>query len=1221
MVDMPSGIDYVEHPIPASRPQPVGRGPWPVLSSRMDLHLMERSMTALIRRAGVLVALSLVLLPRAARGKELSKVAVARLGKPATALVEVKGKGTGSAFCIHPSGLFLTNEHVVRGAAETVTLVLNSGLKTQKVLSARVVRIDPELDLALLRAEGDSKYPALTLGSDEDLAELTDLVAFGFPFGKQLTFEKDSFPSVSVNAGTVTSLRRKRGVLSRIQMDAGVNPGCSGGPVLDMTGKVIGVVVSGVRTTSVNFAIPVSHVSRFVARPDIQFTPPALDHSALHRPVPFQVRAVSLLPTAKPLALELVVKSAAGERAYPMQRAGASYRATAPAVPRPENPVRLRLVAGYAERVVEGLVEECGFRVGESAVKLSEVRRLYGGPKPRVLLANGKTLAGALAGLDAVPVRGEKQTLTLNLARASEATVESAAETPWVSFTIVARQDGKEVGRVSTTTTIQNADRKGAGIQAPVLTGDKVVLNLPGPVADVAVGGGGRFLILHLPRQGRLTVFDVNRGRLTHSVPAADDVKFSAGLHHLVVVSPGQHLLRRYSLYSLEQEQSTPLPFRGVVTTVALGSASNGPLLVRWAVGTQPLDRAFCTLFDLATLKPLPARQVGIQLGGHGMCYRDNIHVRAAPDGTVFGLWCTSHTPTGLQTLVVRGGEVKFTYEHTSVGAVVPGPGGKVLFTAAGLYSADLRKQQSPRPDGCAYLPAQEGPYYLAWPALLNQFMAGPRPQERPPAKVAVYSVHNDQLVATLTDLEPPGRVDGPIKGDFTYDKRVHFIPAADLIVTIPASDDRLVLHRFRVEEALSKIGLRVTSLPPGRAKPEDTYRYQVVARSRNGGVQYQLAFGPPGMTISERGLIEWKVPRHLGAAECAALVRVRDAAAQECEHRFQVQVEESAPLVSINLGTSWGTQFSADGRRLAGVSPDGFRVWEVKTGRLIRHFAVRPLGFSLLLSPDGRFLAGNTVDGFKVWNVKTGRDTFQLKGQLLNPTFSPNGKWLGAVLPRTNFANPPELRIWDAATGREIATLKGEPRTFPTALLFCPDGKHVAAAFGNKVHLWNATSGETVGESRPLSVSLLSFSNDGKRLAAVSQDTVTLFSTRTGKEVLSFKAGGPVQYLAHSPDGKRLLCRTFNGLAAYDAGTGKEVFRVRSDHQFGMARAVFSPDGKFLVMTSPQGVDLWDAAAGALVVRWKALNVADCLLVRPEGKLLAVLGRDRTVRVWELTP
>jgi len=114
--------------------------------------------------------------------EKLTKAEIGQAGKTATVFLEVPGRGTGSAFCVHSSGLFLTNEHVVRGAEKAeIKLVLDSGLRTQRILSASIVRVDKDFDLALLRATTKDPLPALKLGTNEGITELVDVVAFGFP--------------------------------------------------------------------------------------------------------------------------------------------------------------------------------------------------------------------------------------------------------------------------------------------------------------------------------------------------------------------------------------------------------------------------------------------------------------------------------------------------------------------------------------------------------------------------------------------------------------------------------------------------------------------------------------------------------------------------------------------------------------------------------------------------------------------------------------------------------------------------------------------------------------------------------------------------------------------------------------------------------------------------------------------------------------------------------
>ncbi|MBL7222800.1 MAG: trypsin-like peptidase domain-containing protein [Candidatus Brocadiae bacterium] len=391
------------------------------------------------------------------------------LGKAATALVEAtrdgRAQGTGSAFCVHETGLFVTNRHVLltrrpRSSREDVrkitlvkdvTLVLRPGETKQEEVQARVLRVSDDLDLALLRVEGaGGKFSPLALGKVDGLVETAEVMAFGFPFGKALAVKAGSYPSISVNAGRITSMRRKAGALSQIQVDAVLNPGNSGGPVIDTRGEVIGVVVSGVLGMGVNFAIPVSHVRQFVAEPDIQFTPPPLGRANLRSPVEFRARAVSLLPSAAPLTLELALSTGKGpSRRHKMKLANGEYSVTAVPLPAPEGPRVLRLDVKYADGSVSGSVVDRAFRVGDRTVKLSNVRTLQGAPKPQALLCEGKVLNGTPSGLSQVPVRIAGQSLQLNLTSATEVSIYSPSDIDTLVCAIVALTGNKEVARLT----------------------------------------------------------------------------------------------------------------------------------------------------------------------------------------------------------------------------------------------------------------------------------------------------------------------------------------------------------------------------------------------------------------------------------------------------------------------------------------------------------------------------------------------------------------------------------------------------------------------------------------------------------------------------------------------------------------------------------------------------------------------------------------------------
>ncbi len=178
------------------------------------------------------------------------------------------GTAEGSGFFAVERGIVITNAHVLNmlrpgsSAPNNVKVVVNSGESNETKLTGAVLGVDQNNDLAVLRVQGDesSLPPPLPVDSATKLTETQKVYIFGFPFGSSLG------KNITVNTSSVSSLRRNNGVLKQVQVNGGMNPGNSGGPVTDTRGVVVGVSVAVIKGTTINFAIPADFIQPVVER-------------------------------------------------------------------------------------------------------------------------------------------------------------------------------------------------------------------------------------------------------------------------------------------------------------------------------------------------------------------------------------------------------------------------------------------------------------------------------------------------------------------------------------------------------------------------------------------------------------------------------------------------------------------------------------------------------------------------------------------------------------------------------------------------------------------------------------------------------------------------------------------------------------------------------------------------------------------------------------------
>ncbi len=168
---------------------------------------------------------------------------------PAVVLIVTDG-GSGSGMFISSDGYILTNEHVV-SESHYATLSLPDQMSVQ----AEVIYRDQALDIAILKSAGVN-YPVVTLGSTTKPMLGEDVVALGFPSAAELG------SSVSLSKGIISAFRTIDGV-KYIQSDASLNPGSSGGPMVNMYGEIIGMVTWKLRESEgISFAIDINSIKR-----------------------------------------------------------------------------------------------------------------------------------------------------------------------------------------------------------------------------------------------------------------------------------------------------------------------------------------------------------------------------------------------------------------------------------------------------------------------------------------------------------------------------------------------------------------------------------------------------------------------------------------------------------------------------------------------------------------------------------------------------------------------------------------------------------------------------------------------------------------------------------------------------------------------------------------------------------------------------------------------
>jgi WD40 repeat protein/predicted Ser/Thr protein kinase len=382
---------------------------------------------------------------------------------------------------------------------------------------------------------------------------------------------------------------------------------------------------------------------------------------------------------------------------------------------------------------------------------------------------------------------------------------------------------------------------------------------------------------------------------------------------------------------------------------------------------------------------------------------------------------------------------------------------------------------------------------------------------------------------------------------------------------------------------------------------------------------------------------------------------------------------KEQYRLSNFHRADVWSVVFSPDGTRLLTASDDHTaRLWEVATGRPIgaplRHpgepgllsaafcrdgarivtsarngtvcqwdagtgAAVEPpydhhagQVWAAVYSPDGQWIASAGADRtIRLWRATGRQDTLILDGHTGKVTqlaFTADGHRLGSV------SEDGTARIWETDSQASLPVLRGHSGgVYPVA--YSPDGQWIASgSWDGTVHLWDALTGERGAVlPHPRFVQALAFGPDGSWLvsAAYGDADLRIWDVATARLRRKIPApGNEGKHLAVSPDGARIAATDWNHqerpnrASVMEIASGQELFSERDEAFFA-----YSPNGQWLAGRGADGktILLRDARTHALAAAFRGhTGQIYWMAFSPDSRLLASVGLDRIVRVWDVS-
>jgi WD40 repeat protein/serine/threonine protein kinase len=332
--------------------------------------------------------------------------------------------------------------------------------------------------------------------------------------------------------------------------------------------------------------------------------------------------------------------------------------------------------------------------------------------------------------------------------------------------------------------------------------------------------------------------------------------------------------------------------------------------------------------------------------------------------------------------------------------------------------------------------------------------------------------------------------------------------------------------------------------------------------------------------------------------------------------HSYQASLQHAQSVISLC--------FSTDGKRMAtGCSDGSVKIWDVASGQQIFNVEGRGEVRTLAVSLAEEKLAAVSADGtVRSWNPTTGEESrvATIEGQaggVRAAAFTPDGRTL------VTLSADDTVRISDAASGKEIATSKADPK--PVSFGLSSDGRLlVIGSSDGFVSLRSAATGQETRRIKTRSaLTVAALSPDGNTLAIGAGYAVYLWDVAKDTQLQLLSGHSElVLYANFSPDGKQLVtgsgdrtARLWDLASPQQVGVSRQV-AVFKGHGDAVLRVGFSPDGKSLVTASQdRTAKIWslESEGAPGLIR----QAGDVMAIAPDGKSFAIGMRDGSIKIW----